>query len=77
MTNAGRLRCRTRVLTSSRTVATLAQLDEIDWEAVQAMRWAEMLHLKEGKQAEFLMETTSLGTWSNESACIHRESISK
>lgn len=31
----------------------LAQLDEIDWDAVQAKNWQEC---KEGKQAEFLIE---------------------
>lgn len=31
----------------------LAQLDEIDWEAVQATNWSKR---KEGKQAEFLLE---------------------
>ena len=31
----------------------LAQLDEIDWDAVQARNWS---HCKEGKQAEFLIE---------------------
>ena len=31
----------------------LAQLDEIDWDAVQAKNWREY---KEGKQAEFLIE---------------------
>lgn len=33
--------------------ADLAQLDEIDWDAVQAIQWAGK---KEGKQAEFLVE---------------------
>ena len=31
----------------------LAQLDEIDWDAVEAVDWR---HCKEGKQAEFLIE---------------------
>ena len=31
----------------------LAQLDEMDWDAVQARNWS---HCKEGKQAEFLIE---------------------
>jgi hypothetical protein len=31
----------------------LAQLDEIDWDAVQARNWQ---HCKDGKQAEFLLE---------------------
>jgi hypothetical protein len=37
----------------------LAQLNEINWEAVQANRWSGngiALSVKEGKQAEFLME---------------------
>lgn len=32
----------------------LAQLDELDWEAIQARDWQQC---KEGKQAEFLVET--------------------
>lgn len=39
--------------------ATLAQLDEIKWEAVAANRWGGMgvaPEIKEGKQAEFLVE---------------------
>ena len=39
--------------------ADLAQLDEIDWDAVQTSRWAGngiSRSVKEGKQAEFLME---------------------
>jgi hypothetical protein len=37
----------------------LAQLDEIDWEAISARRWSGPgipRHVKEGKQAEFLIE---------------------
>lgn len=39
----------------------LAQLDEINWDAVQANRWSGMgiaTSVKEGKQAEFLLETS-------------------
>lgn len=39
--------------------ASLAQLDEIDWSAVQAQRWSGRSvspSVKEGKQAEFLVE---------------------
>jgi hypothetical protein len=39
--------------------ADLAQLDEINWEAVQADRWSGNgidRSIKEGKQAEFLIE---------------------
>lgn len=34
--------------------ANLANLDEVDWDAVQARNWQ---HCKDGKQAEFLMES--------------------
>ena len=35
--------------------AALARLDKIDWDAVQAMDWAQR---KDGKQAEFLLESS-------------------
>lgn len=36
--------------------ADLTQLDEINWEAVQNDRWGGIGSIKEGKQAEFLVE---------------------
>lgn len=45
LSNAGAFYCEDR--------CDLAHLDEIDWNAVQAREWSQ---LKEGKQAEFLIE---------------------
>ena len=50
---AGHLPCRTQASYYFEDRSDLSQLDEIDWDAVQARQWQ---NCKERKQAEFLLE---------------------